>query len=523
MRFRKNCAVILFTIVTLFQTTVAQNVLNKQSGITHLKSNLRFLASDLLEGRETATRGEKLASLFIAGELEKYGVKPFGDDGTYFQNFELSVRGTDKESTITIIDSEGGENKLKLGDDFYLSLRNMPSEKYSGKVYEVVFAGYGITNDSSDYDDYKGVDVDGKVVLLLMGTPKKDGKSLFPDKKFSMFTQSDYKYNNAVKHGATGVLFLPDDMMIKYWKFLKRRSFSSSVNLIGNGEESMKEKDGIPLFILSEDAATALLANEKLSYEEIMNQVNEEKPHKAFRLSKKIQTDYKIYSETKSARNVIGLIEGTDPNLKNELVVMSAHYDHLGKKDGEIYNGADDDGSGTVTVLEAARRLSMLKQNKRPVLAVFHTGEEKGLLGSEYLTNNSSFIENVVADINIDMVGRGSIDSVFCIGSNKLSTELYNLVKEANAGTVNFVLDYTFDDPNDPNRYYYRSDHYNYARKNIPVVFFYDHMLEDYHQPTDDTEKINFKKLDKMSTLVTALALKIANFKHRLIVDKRED
>ncbi|MHA2101328.1 MAG: M28 family peptidase [Candidatus Kariarchaeaceae archaeon] len=131
-------------------------------------------------------------------------------------------------------------------------------------------------------------------------------------------------------------------------------------------------------------------------------------------------------------------------------------------------------------------------------------------------------MDNIVANINIDMVGREDVESIYCIGSDRLSTQLYEMVEEVNSETVNFELDYKYNDPDDPNRYYNRSDHYNYAKRNIPVVFFYDHMLEDYHKPTDDVEKINFAKIEKISTLITELALRVANLDHRLIVDKLE-
>ncbi len=200
--------------------------------------------------------------------------------------------------------------------------------------------------------------------------------------------------------------------------------------------------------------------------------------------------------------------------------MLSAHYDHEGIVNDEIYNGADDNGSGTVAILEAGRRLALLKENKRSIILAFHTGEEKGLLGSKYLTKNSDFMSEVVSNINIDMVGREDTESIYSIGSGKLSTELYDLVEKVNSETVKFELDYTFDDPNDPNRYYYRSDHYNYAKQNIPIVFFYDHMTEDYHKPTDDVDKINFEKIEKVSTLITELALRIANLDHKLKLDK---
>ena len=220
---------------------------------------------------------------------------------------------------------------------------------------------------------------------------------------------------------------------------------------------------------------------------------------------------------------MVGIIEGNDPVLKNEYVSFGAHYDHEGIHNGVVYNGADDDGSGTVAILETAKAFALSKQNKRSVVVFFHTGEEKGLLGSSYSANHISYINNIVANINIDMVGRESIDSIYCIGSDKLSTELHNIVEDANKETVNFYLDYSFDDPNDPQRLYYRSDHINYARKGIPIVFFYDYMMQDYHKPTDDVDKINFEKILKTVKLVYNIGLEIANLDHRLVVDKKEE
>ncbi|RMD48342.1 MAG: M20/M25/M40 family metallo-hydrolase, partial [Ignavibacteria bacterium] len=222
------------------------------------------------------------------------------------------------------------------------------------------------------------------------------------------------------------------------------------------------------------------------------------------------------------ARNVVGILEGKDEKLKDEYIVLSAHYDHLGKRGNDIYNGADDDGSGTVTILDAARTLSIKKENKRSILFVFHTGEEKGLLGSRYFTEHFGNMDAIKANINIDMVGRGSVDTIYNIGSGKLSSEFYELVKNANEESVNIYFDYRFDDPNDPNRFYYRSDHINYARKGIPIVFFYDYMQKDYHKPTDTVEKINWEKIVKMVELTHTIALKTANLDTPLIIDKNE-
>ena len=213
-------------------------------------------------------------------------------------------------------------------------------------------------------------------------------------------------------------------------------------------------------------------------------------------------------------------MEGADYNLKNEYVALSAHYDHEGIKGNKIYNGADDDGSGTVGVLETARLLTKAGNNKRSVVFIFHTGEEKGLLGSKYLTSHAEWLPNTVAEINMDMIGRESIDSIHCIGSDKLSTEFFNLVEKVNNDGDYFTFDYRFNADNDPNRFYWRSDHVHYAEKGIPIVFFFDYMKADYHKPTDTVEKINFEKIYKVSKLCEGIILEVANQDHKVVVDK---
>ena len=514
---KKNIFPAFIIVFFSFQIIQAQNQTVNETGLIYLQSNLEVLASDLFEGRETATRGEQLAALFISEELRKYGVKPFGDDETYFQLFDIIARKVEPETELTIINGDGTLKVLDIGEDIYLSKEQLPSEKYNGKEMEIVFAGYGITAHKYNYDDYKGIDVYGKVVLLQLGIPSMDDERISEtDKK--KFGKRSYKFDNAKIHGAAGVLVIPGGWILSKWNGVIKRALSPSISLLNNDEE---EKNAIPVVYLSEQSVKELLSDERNSYDDILESSENNRPLSGFELTKKIIFNYRINIEIKEARNVIGIVEGTDEQLKNEYVVLTAHYDHEGIVGGEIYNGADDNGSGTVAILEAGRRLALLKDNKRSILIVFHAGEEKGLLGSKYLTENSDFMSGVVSNINIDMVGREDTESIYSIGSGKLSAELYELVETANSETVNFELDYTFDDPNDPNKYYYRSDHYNYAKQNIPIVFFYDHMTEDYHKPTDDVEKINFEKIEKVSTLITELALRIANLDHKLKLDKK--
>ena len=520
---KKFFMVFVFTVILLVSHSFSQGCNQKEKSLKYLRSNLNFLASDLLEGRETSTSGESLAAMYIAGELAKYGCKPFGDSGTYFENINLLATTLYNNSTIQFIDLKGYSQTLSLGDDFYLSIKNVPSEKYSNIESSIIFAGYGISAKQYKYDDYSSLNCKGKTVLILNGTPVKNNKSLFSKEDTKKYDDSYYKMSNAMEHGAIGLIMISDKSLSRYWRWLKARTLSKSFHLIqDNDKATTTDKDLIPFVIITEQVSKELLNGEKYSFDSLSVLVEKNEIPESFELNKKVEMNYKVYRETKSAKNIIGLIEGNNDNLKNEYVVLSAHYDHLGIVRGEIYNGADDNGSGTVAILEAARKISCAHNNKRSVLIIFHTGEEKGLLGSKYLTDHADFMKNIDADINIDMVGRGSTDSIFCIGSNKLSSEMHNIVEQVDSETVHFVFNYKYDDPNDPNRYYYRSDHYNYAKHNIPIVFFYDHMTKDYHKPTDDVDKINFEKIVKVSTLVTELANRIANKDHKLVIDKTD-
>jgi hypothetical protein len=512
---------ILLILFVSFHFVFAQNRFDKQESIYYLRTNLEYLASDYLEGREATTRGAELASIFISSKLKEYGVKPFGDNGKYFQYFDVLTKQTSHDSEIEIISSDD-TSKLFLGDDFALSLDYFPSEEFNDNNYEIVFAGYGLTDGESNYDDYAGIDVDGKVVLVLVGDPFT---SIGEDATFSSYKKYfdlKTKYANAVNRGAVGVMVVPDSRTIKYWPYIRVRALTSTSGLAYESNDQNYSSGSIPVIRLSEESAVKLVSDEIYDFDDLSKVEDGGSVPPSFNLNKKIRFDYSTSREIRKARNVIGIVEGTDDDLKNEFIALSAHYDHEGIVDSVIYNGADDNGSGTVAILEAARRLSLMGENKRSVLVVFHTAEEKGLLGSKFYTDISEHMDDIVANINVDMVGREDVESIFCIGSDKLSTELYEMVEEVNSETVNFYLDYKYNDPDDSNRYYYRSDHYNYAKRNIPVVFFYDHMLEDYHKPTDDVEKINFDKIEKVSSLITELALRVANLDHRLIVDKLE-
>ena len=227
--------------------------------------------------------------------------------------------------------------------------------------------------------------------------------------------------------------------------------------------------------------------------------------------------------------NVLAFIEGTD--LKEEIVVITAHYDHLGIHENIVFNGADDDGSGTVAAMEIAEAFMIAKKEgngpRRSILVMTVSGEEKGLLGSKYYTDNPIYpLENTVANLNIDMIGRvddwhENGDYVYLIGSDMLSMDLHNLSEEVNKKYIGTNLDYRFNSEDDPNQYYYRSDHYNFAKNNIPVIFYFNGVHEDYHKKTDTVEKIDFEKLQRISRLIFLTAWEIANREERIVLDKK--
>jgi Zn-dependent M28 family amino/carboxypeptidase len=239
-------------------------------------------------------------------------------------------------------------------------------------------------------------------------------------------------------------------------------------------------------------------------------------------------------AESITAENVMGYVEGSDRAKKNELIIVSAHYDHLGKRGDGIYNGADDNASGSSTVMELARLFKMAKDNgigaARSVLFLLVSGEEKGLLGSEYYAENPVFpLEQTVANVNVDMIGRRDKKHqdnpayIYVIGADRLSSELHNINEEMNRNHTHLELDYTYNDDNDPNRYYYRSDHYNFAKKGIPAIFYFSGVHQDYHKTTDTTDKIEFQKIGPVARLIFHTTWELANRSERIVVDKKSE
>ncbi len=486
-----------------------------------LRARLEIIASKEFEGRETGEEGQKKAAAYIKGQFEKFGYGPIEEIGGFYQPFTLQLTYPD---TVKL---QVGEQKFQFLKDMYYfpGFGNMLMQT-DGLLY----LGHGI--EDAAYNDFAGNDVKGQVLLISSGEPKdKKGKSrITGTTEPSDWTVDWSKKIELIQTKQAKALLIIDD------------NFTSSVNQFGRyiqrpdlqlGEES-DEPTGIPVIFISSKMADRILAGAgiKGGHKKLESAIGKTGKPQSRQLNVAVSLDVRKNKEELISENVLAYLKGTEK--PEELVVITAHYDHLGKKGDDIYYGADDDGSGTTSLIELAEAFSLAKQEgngpKRSILFMTVSGEEKGLLGSEFYTDNPVFpLASTVANLNIDMIGRidenHAPDSnyVYIIGSDKLSTQLHSLSEQTNKTYSGIELDYTYNDENDPNRFYYRSDHYNFAKNGIPVIFYFTGVHVDYHQTTDTVDKIMFPKMEKIARLIFHTAWEIANRESRLTVDVKPE
>jgi Peptidase family M28 len=486
-----------------------------------LRTHLTVLTADSLEGRETGTKGNYKAAEYIARQFQAMGLPTVGKDNSYFQKMVYTNEGWNQ------INMSLNEKSYRHQFNFYALPGMNPSvEKGKIEANDIVYLGYGI--EDKKYSDYRKANIKGKVILIHKGEPiNSDSISLISKSKdlSPWATDDKMKLALAYKKGVKAVLIIDPELnsSIKQNRQYFNRSFMGDI-------EKPDGKYANSLYI-SPDMARDIIGEKSDAVKELRAKIAKGKP-KSLVLPCNIQITMDKFFNQLIGNNVLGYIEGTDPLLKNELVIVSAHYDHLGKRGEEIYHGADDNGSGTSTVLEITQSLVEAKAKgigpRRSVLCMLVTGEEKGLLGSKYYTRFPVFpLENTVANVNIDMVGRvddkykDNPNYIYVIGADKLSSELHTINEQANATYTKLTLDYTYNDENDPNRYYYRSDHYNFAVMGIPAIFYFNGTHDDYHRTSDTIDKINFDKMAQIAKLAFYTTWEIANRDARLRVDKK--
>jgi hypothetical protein len=479
---------------------------SKEVKASALKEKLTLIASAEMEGRETATAGQRKAAAYIESEFKRLGLQP-GNSGSYQQAFPVYV---DTLNTAKLVING---IPLTFGQHYSIGLQSIKDT--TAAVKEIVLAGYGVTD--SIYDDYKDLDVKGKVVLIAEGEPKLENGNylLTGTDKHSRAASQFAKLSNARKHGAALVLFYQQALVKNV--ALKGGIYNKRTVFLAQG----------PGFITVNAPVLEAIAKGLASD---LDGMITNGTSLATNFTVDMQLELKKQTLELESSNVIGILPGTDK--ADEYIFITGHYDHLGKKNDVIYYGADDDGSGTTAVLQLAQAFVKAKEKgaapRRSIAFMTVSGEEKGLWGSEYYTDHPTInLDKVSVDLNIDMIGRidptykgDSTKYVYVIGEDKLSSDLTPITDSVNNNYVKLELDRKFNDPKDPNRIYYRSDHYNFAKKGVPILFYFNGTHKDYHMPTDTVEKIDFKQMEKRAKLVFFTAWDMANRDNMLKRDK---
>ncbi len=476
-----------------------------------LKKYIYFLASDSLKGRNTPSRELDIAADYISKEFASMGVKPV--NGTYFQNISFCSKNLDVDKSFLKISIGDNSKSFNLKTDF------TPFEMTANAAVEssIVFAGYGITATEYNYDDYKDIDVKGKIVLVMKHEPgEKDAKSPFDGASDTKYSAINYKLENAKKHGATGVIVVTDPLnhiMLTPqgypWPSLSKFLPQDNLPI----ELCSTDENAVPFAQVGESVIKFLFGSVD-TLKNIQKRIDKlVKPASYELASTKCELATILKVKEYIAKNVVGYIEGRDKNLKNELVIIGGHYDHVGAmsrhKEGEdyIFNGADDNASGTAGTMAVAKAFTSMKvKPKRSILFILFAGEEKGLYGSNYYVEHPLFpLDKSVAMLNMDMIGRNGNDTLQIDGFQFNPDLAKIMLKEAK----NFGLkqseskEYLFE----------RSDHYNFFKHGITAVDISSGLHKDYHTVRDNPETINPLKAALISKLTFKTAWIMANEK----------
>ena len=457
-----------------------------------LKTHLFNIASPEMEGRETATDGQKKAAGYIENHFKSLGLKG-GWNGGYQQPFPVM-----RDSLVKAAMNVAGE-ELKHDTDFAVSQNS--GFNISMTAGEILFVGFG-SSDSAN-NDYQDQNAMGKIVLVI--PPPAAGAK---ENKHNGLQQGIQQLREAAKRNGAAALLIMDA------RFPRTPS-----PVYGPMYVNDYRKDELPnTFFISDSVAEKIMGND---FKDVISKLSDTRPTpKTYAVNVTIELNK--YREQLESTNVIGVLEGT--SKKDEAVIITSHYDHMGKKDSVIFYGADDDGSGTVTILELSQAFAKAAEAgmrpKRSVIFMTVSGEEKGLWGSDYYSDHPTFpLAKTSVNVNIDMIGRiesgrsrpDTLKYVYVVGDDKLSSDLRPISEGVNKKYFNFTLDYKFNDPKDPQRIFYRSDHYNFAKHGVPAIFYFNGLHDDYHRPTDTPDKINYELLSKRAQLIFYTTWEFAN------------
>jgi hypothetical protein len=524
-------------IITVPKLAYSQKFTKSSYSITgsELHAHMKFLASPLLKGRANSEPELNIAAAYIASQAELSGLKPVGPGG-FFQYYSVTRKSIDYSKTSLTITGENGE--VSTFNDKLFQLIPMGASDFQLEG-EVVFAGYGIRADKYKYNDFDTLKLQGKILLVMNRAPlKEDGKTCaFDDQNWLGMNGLQMKIQGWMMSRPKAVIVVTDpksgfDSFDQASPGLASY-LASSLSL--KGQKSMNyDIPGLPKIIfVNRKIADKLLEGTGQTLEGLQNAIDSDLKSRSFRIKNKyLKINEVSLTEELQLPNIAAMVEGSDPALKNEYIIFSAHMDHVGGEGGNINPGADDNASGCAALLEIAEAFSMMpKKPSRSVLFLWVSGEEVGLFGSQaYIDNPLVPLDKTVADLNMDMIGRikGVADtsdqnpmsaekSVFVISDNQ-SRQLEEIASTTAART-GLTLDYSLSGRSHPLQLFSRSDHFNFVKKDIPVLFFTSGLHTDYHTPGDVLEKIEFGKMELVSRTMFEIGLQLASNKERLVVD----
>ena len=537
MNYTFKYLIIIIIFVFLPDSLSAQKKLSGSDVITSadLESYVSFLASPLLNGRKNSEPGLEIAQQYIISQAKILGLKP-ANGTSYLQPYSVVNFLIDNEKSMIQVIPDGN-NPVTIQKPIYQIVPTGPSDfTVEG---DVVFAGYGLKQERLEYDDFAGINPEGKILLVMLGSPpSRDGKGyLLEDYNPSSFISIQLKLTALLFSRAKAIIIVPDPK--SGYSSLEEKftgisgELNSSKSLKGEKPRILQLPNMPKMLFVHREVADELLKGTDYTLEGLQNKIDSEiKPFSFEIKNKKLKITEVTKTEEVTLNNVAAFIEGSDPSLKNEYVVYSAHADHIGESARGINSGADDDASGCAALLSIAEAFQSLeKKPLRSMLFLWVSGEEIGLFGSKYYSNNPLVpMDKTVADLNVDMIGRvkGKADTsdqnpmsgpkeVFVITDNQ-SKELRSIAESVDASAV-LDFNYELSGTDHPLQLFSRSDHYNFVVKNIPVLFFSTGLHTDYHTPGDVTEKIDFNKMELIARTMYEIGYNVANRKTRIVVD----
>jgi hypothetical protein len=562
-RFRQSLGIILLVASTAapFPLGAAKKVGRNHIDARELQQWLTYFSSDELEGRAIYSEGLGLAAAFIADQLKSWGVRPAGDNGSYFQRVRVLGVKSSNHSTITV-EAHGEKRVFKNGEG--ISFPANVGGKRAVSSDQIEFMGYGLDAPQAKHMDFAGRDVKGKVVIFLgpSGPQELEGGN-----RRLLFGRARYatEQKGAVAAIGPGLGTAGGRPQAGANAQAERPAGPGGFGFGGPQIEradftTVQRLDSpLPPAVTAQDIFFEFLfAGQEVPYSELKARSAERKPLPLFslknvRITFDIDADYQVV-RTQYSRNVVGVVDGRDAKLSQTYVAFGAHYDHVGYSEGEVvktdagprraeprgrittgavddrfWNGADDDGSGSIAILGIAKACALGPRPRCSMLFVWHTGEERGLYGSRFFADYPTVpIDSIVAQINMDMVGRNrdnkseEANTVYVIGDDRISTELHNVAVESDLAIPKpLKLDYELNDPTDPEQFYFRSDHYSYAIKGIPVIFLTTGLHPDYHANTDSADKIDYEKMARICQLAYELGMRLGNLDHPPVRDNR--